>query len=114
MTGVQTCALPILPVHRNVSFTLMRPEGDPYAVPVQYTEDPLLTGYASQRRRDEIGGTPSVVAQRMKRGAVILMADNPVFRGTFAGSEKLLMNAIFFSGLIDRPRGDYEAVDQAQ
>ncbi len=103
-----------LPVHRNVSFTLMRPEGDPYAVPVQYTEDPLLTGYASQRRRDEIGGTPSVVAQRMKRGAVILMADNPVFRGTFAGSEKLLMNAIFFSGLIDRPRGDYEAVDQAQ
>ncbi|MEM9312483.1 MAG: M14 family zinc carboxypeptidase [Pseudomonadota bacterium] len=103
-----------LPVHRNVSFTLMRPEGDPYAVPVQYTEDPLLTGYASQRRRDEIGGTPSVVAQRMKRGAVILMADNPVFRGTFAGSEKLLMNAMFFSGLIDRPRGDYEAVEQAQ
>ncbi len=100
-----------LPVHRNESFTLMRPEGDPYAVPVQYTNDPLLTGYASQRRQEEIAGTPSVVSQRMGRGAVILMADNPVFRGTYPGTEKLLMNAIFFSGLIDRPRGDYAAQD---
>lgn len=97
-----------LPVHRNVTFTLMRPEGDPFAVPVQYTDSPLLTGYASPRRQDEIAGTPSVVAQRMGRGAVILMADNPVFRGTYAGTEKLLMNAIFFSHLIDRTRGDYE------
>lgn len=96
-----------LPVHRNVTFTLTRPEGNPYAVPVEYTDDPLLSGYASERRQQEIAGTPSVVAERMGRGAVILMADNPVFRGTYPGTEKLLMNAIFFSGLIDRPRGDY-------
>jgi len=96
-----------LAVHRNKTFTLLRPPGNPYAVPVQYTADPLLTGYASQRRQEEIAGTPSVIAERKGRGAVILMADNPVFRGTFAGTEKLLMNAIFFSGLIDRPRGDY-------
>ncbi|MEO1405594.1 MAG: peptidase, partial [Pseudomonadota bacterium] len=98
-----------LPVHRNVSFTLMRPKDNPYAVPVQYLDEPLLTGYASERRLEEIGGSPSVVARRMKQGAVILMADNPVFRGTYAGTEKLLMNAIFFSGLIDHPRGDYSA-----
>ena len=97
-----------LAVHRNETFTLIRPDDNPYAVPVEYTEDPLLTGYASERRQGEIAGTPSVVAERRGRGAVILMADNPVFRGTFAGTEKLLMNAIFFSRLIDRPRGDYE------
>jgi len=96
-----------LPVHRNVSFTLERPLDNPYAIPVQYSDNPLLTGYASERRQDEIGGSPSVVAQRMKAGAVILMADNPVFRGTYPGTEKLLMNAIFFSGLIDQPQGDY-------
>ena len=103
-----------LAVHRNVSFTLERPEDNPYAVPVQYAETPLLTGYASERRVDEIGGTPSIVAQRTGSGAVILMADNPVFRGTYPGSEKLLMNAIFFSGLIDRPRGEYEMLDQTR
>lgn len=100
-----------LPVHRNVGFTLDRPEGNPYAVPVQYAESPLLTGYASERRIEEIAGTPSVVAHRVKRGAVVLMADNPVFRGTYPGTEKLLMNAIFFSDLIDRPRGDYGVED---
>ena len=103
-----------LPVHRNEMFTLTRPADNPYAVPVQYTEAPLLSGYASERRLEEIGGTPSVVAQRMGRGVVILMADNPVFRGTYPGTEKLLMNAIFFSGLIDRPRGDYGLGDDLQ
>lgn len=98
-----------LPVHRNESFTLKRPEDNPYAVPVQYADEPLLTGYASERRLEEIGGSPSVVAVREGRGTVILMADNPVFRGTYPGTEKLLMNAIFFSGLIDRPRGEYGA-----
>ena len=96
-----------LAVHRNRDFTLVRPESNPYAVPSQYTDSPLLTGYASERRQREIAGTPAIVAERRGRGTVILMADNPVFRGTFPGSERLLMNAIFFSGLIDRPRGDY-------
>lgn len=96
-----------LPLHRNQTFTLNRPE-DPFAVPVQYADEPLLTGYASERRIGEIAGTPAVVARRLGSGSVILMADNPVFRATYPGSEKLLMNAIFFSGLIDGARGDYE------
>ncbi len=100
-----------LATHRNESFTLIRPEANPYAVPAQYADSPLLTGYASQRRQEEIAGTPAIIAERRGRGSVILMADNPVFRGTYPGSEKLLMNAIFFSGLIDRPRGDYSEED---
>ncbi|MEQ8405139.1 MAG: M14 family zinc carboxypeptidase [Oceanicaulis sp.] len=96
-----------LAMHRNETFTLNRPE-DPFAVPVQYVEDPVLTGYASDKRVEEIAGTPSVVARRLGRGSVIMMADNPVFRGTYPGTEKLLMNAIFFSGLIDASWGEYE------
>ncbi len=103
-----------LPVHRNVSFTLERPEDNPYAIPVQYADAPLLSGYTSERRLGEIGGSPSVIAERMGGGAVILMADNPVFRGTYPGTEKLLMNAIFFSDLIDRPRGEYEVLEETR
>lgn len=97
----------VLPVHRNTTIVLDRPD-DPYAVPVQYTDAPLLTGYASDKRIEEIAGTPSVVTQKLGSGTVIMMADNPVFRGTFPGTEKLLMNAIFFSNMINRARGDYE------
>ena len=59
------------------------------------------------RRQDEIGGTPAVIAQRLGRGSVILFADNPTFRATFRGTERMFMNAVFFSGLINRSFGDY-------
>jgi hypothetical protein len=94
-------------LHRNLTETLERPEDDPFAVVVQYADEPLLSGYASQRRQDEISGTPAVVAQRLGRGAVVLFADNPNFRGTFRGNEKMFLNAIFFSRLISAPSGDY-------
>lgn len=96
-----------LPLHRNTTLTLARPEDDPFAVVVEYAEDPLLSGYASERRQEEIAGTPAVVARRLGSGAVVLFADNPNFRATFRGTEKMFMNAIFFGGLIDRARGDY-------
>lgn len=96
-------------LHRNATFTLEWPEDNPFAVAVQYTEDPLLSGYASQRRLEEIGGTPAVVAERLGRGSVILFADNPLFRATYRGNEKLFMNSLFFSPVIMDPRGDYEA-----
>lgn len=94
-------------LHRNITETLEWPEDDPFAVPVQYVDEPLLSGYASQRRLDEIGGTPAVVAQRRGRGAVVLFADNPNFRATFRGTEKMFLNAIFFAPLISPPYGDY-------
>ena len=94
-------------LHRNTTLTLARPENDPFAVVVEYPEEPLLSGYASQRRQDEIGGTPAVVARRLGAGTVVMFADNPNFRATFRGTEKMFMNAIFFGNLIDRPGGDY-------
>ena len=96
-----------IPLHRNTTIVLDRPENDPFAVVVEYTEEPLLSGYASQRRLDEIAGTPAVVARRAGAGSVILFVDNPNFRATFRGTEKMFLNAIFFGGLMDRPRGDY-------
>ena len=95
-------------LHRNTTLRLARPDSDPFAVVVEYTEDPLLSGYASQRRQDEIAGTPAVIAQRLGAGTVVLFADNPNFRATFRGTEKMFMNAIFFGGLVDRARGDYQ------
>jgi len=96
-----------VPLHRNTTLTLTRPEDDPFGVVVQYPDEPLLSGYASDRRLEEISGTPAVVARRLGSGSVILFADNPNFRATFRGAEKMFLNAIFFSSLIDRPRGDY-------
>ncbi|RFB05993.1 M14 family zinc carboxypeptidase [Parvularcula marina] len=99
-----------LPVLRNTTLTLEWPEDDPYAVVAAYEgeDDLLLSGYTSERRIKEIADTPAVIAERKGRGAVILIADNPSFRATFLGSQKLVMNSIFFSQTIRRASGDYE------
>jgi hypothetical protein len=96
-----------LPSHRNTTLTLEAPADNPFAVVARYTEDPLLSGYASERRLNEIAGTPMLRAERVRGGAVIAFTDNPVFRGTFLGTNKAFLNAIFFGDLIQPPRGDY-------
>lgn len=98
----------VLPVHRNGIHRLARPDDDPFAVVAEYTDAPLMAGYASERRQGEIAGTPAIVTHRLGSGALILFADNPVFRATFPGTERVLMNAISLDDLIDRTSGDYE------
>jgi len=98
-----------LPLLRQGSRVLARPEDDPYAVPVQYLdEDIVMAGYVSEHRQNELAGTPAVVTRRLGQGTIVLIADNPVFRGTFAGSERLVTNAVFFSSLIQNARGLYD------
>lgn len=88
---------------RAIEKTLATPL-DPVATVAQYDTAPLLAGYASDKRLAEIGGTPMLTANRFGRGSVILFADNAAFRGTFFGSDKLFINALFFGGLIESSR----------
>jgi len=92
-----------LPSHRDTSIVLARPD-NPVAVVAEYLEDPLLAGYASERRRAEIGGTPMLIAERLGNGTVVLMADNPDFRGSWPATRRLLFNSLFFSHLFRAPR----------
>ncbi|MDZ7778441.1 MAG: M14 family zinc carboxypeptidase [Gemmatimonadota bacterium] len=91
-----------LPSHRDTSIRLVTPE-NPVATVARYHDEPLLAGYASERRQREIGGSPMLVAERLGAGSVVLMTDNPNFRGVYLGTNKLLMNGLFFSALFNAP-----------
>ncbi|MFU8812554.1 MAG: M14 family zinc carboxypeptidase [Balneolaceae bacterium] len=92
-----------VPSYRNTSIVLATPD-NPIASVIQYHEEPLLAGYASERRQREIGGSPMLIAERFGAGSIILMTDNPTFRGAWPGTGKLLMNSLFFSKLFSTPR----------
>lgn len=98
----------LVTTNRNTSIVLPVPE-DPYAQVAVYTDQPLLSGYASPRRINEIKGTPMMTAVRQGRGSVVLFADNPNFRATYIGAEKMFLNALFFSTAFDRSRADEDA-----
>ncbi len=88
--------------HRNTTLVLERPK-NPVATVARYTAEPRLSGYASDRRLGEIAGTPMAIAERHGAGAVVLFADNLAFRGTFLGTNKMLLNALFFAGQVRTP-----------
>ncbi|MFZ5609744.1 MAG: M14 family metallopeptidase [Pseudomonadota bacterium] len=76
---------------------------NPYAAVAAYAARPLVSGYASAENLAKMAGTPSLVAERLGRGSVVLFADNPAFRGYWLGTHKLVMNAIFYAKAFSAP-----------
>ena len=91
-----------LPVFRNHS-SFLKPSKSPYANPFIYdTEQPLLAGYCSDENVERFKGSASVVVYPSGRGRVILISDNPNFRGFWYGTARIFTNAIFFGNMTSR------------
>ncbi len=78
----------------------LRAIDNPYVHAGVYAENPLAAGYLSEDNRNRLASTPALTATWHGEGRVIRMADDYLFRGYWAGSERLFANAIFFSQLI--------------
>lgn len=84
---------------RNTNIYL-EPEDDSYDNPIQYTNNPLQSGYISEENAELIKNTVPFKAKRMGKGRVILFTDNTNFRAFWYGTNKLMMNAIFFGPMM--------------
>ncbi|SDS12915.1 Zinc carboxypeptidase [Polaribacter sp. KT25b] len=71
-----------------------------YNNPIQYTSNPLLSGYISKENSKLIKNTVPFKAQRLGKGRVIVFTDNTNFRAFWFGTNKLLMNTIFFGDMM--------------
>ena len=91
----------LLPVFRDSTGTLAETD-NPYDTPVRYVDEPLLAGYVSPENLRHLAGQPAVIATRVGRGVVVRMVDDPVFRGIWLGTSRLMLNAVFFSSAIER------------
>jgi hypothetical protein len=67
-----------------------------YNNPIQYTANPLLSGYISKENAKVIKNMVPFKVKRVGKGRVLVFTDNTNFRGFWYGTNKLLMNAIFF------------------
>ena len=90
-----------IPVFRN-STSLLPEGGDPFAAPVRYTAEPLLSGYASPENVAKIASSPAIRAERVGRGTVVCLVDDPLFRGVWHGTSRFFANALYFSKAIYR------------
>jgi hypothetical protein len=79
------------------------PSRNPYSTVVRLTDDPHLSGYISPANLERLRGSPSLLVDGLGQGSVILMLDNPAFRGYWYGTNRLLLNAILFGRLVTVP-----------
>ncbi|MGB0880244.1 MAG: M14 family metallopeptidase [Polaribacter sp.] len=80
---------------RNTTI-FMNADKKSYNNPIQYTSSPLLSGYVSKENLKQLKNTVPFKVQKIGKGKVLVFTDNTNFRAFWYGTNKLLMNAIFF------------------
>ncbi len=88
-----------LPMFRNTNIYI-EPDKNSYNNPIQYTNNPLMSGYISEENLKMLKNSVPFQVQKMGKGRVIVFTDNTNFRAFWYGTNKLLMNAIFFGGMM--------------
>ncbi len=89
----------LLPVFRN-STLFLKPDKNSYNNPILYTQNPLLSGYISAKNLDLLKNTAMFKASSFGKGKILYFTDNTNFRAFWYGTNKLLMNAVFFGDKI--------------
>ena len=81
---------------RNTTVFVKPDSSGTYKNPLQYTKNPLMSGYISKENLKQLSGSLPFKTANMGRGKVIVFTDNTNFRAFWSGTNKLMMNAIFF------------------
>jgi len=88
-----------LPHFRN-STIFMSPEKDKFNNPIQYSNQPLLSGYISNDNLNILKNSVPFKIKKVGKGKIIMFTDNTQFRAFWYGTNRLLANAIFNANLM--------------
>lgn len=89
-------------VYKN-GLTFFQKSSNPYNTVAQYTSEPLIGGYVHSSTMKKLRNSPSLLVGSEGAGRVVLFGDEPNFRGTWYGTNRLFLNAVFYSNLISVP-----------
>ncbi len=90
-------------VYRN-GVTFLQASANPYSTVAQYTASPLIGGYIHHTSLKKVSNSAAILVGTEGSGRVIMFSDNPNFRGTWYGTNKLFLNALFYGGNIGVPQ----------
>ena len=71
-----------------------------YNNPLKYSKNPLISGYISKENLQSMKNSRPFAIYNLRKGKVTVFTDNTNFRAFWHGTNKLMMNAIFFSNLM--------------
>lgn len=92
-----------IPVYKNNSVWLA-PSKNEYATVAKYSKRPHIDGFITKKNTEEfLKPSASIVVSKVGGGRVVLFADNPNFRGSWYGTNRLFLNALFLGDKIRIP-----------
>ncbi len=95
--GIRGNSLPIL---KNKALGLTE-TSTPFIVAAKYAEEPLLSGYLAEEYQRSFSMSPAILLEPRGKGAIVILADNLMFRNIWLGSEKVYANALYFVPALD-------------
>ncbi len=92
-----------IPVYKNNTVWLA-PSKNEYATVAKYSKDPHIDGFITKKNMEEyVKPSASLLVSKLGSGRVVLFADNPNFRGSWYGTNRLFLNALFLGDKIEVP-----------
>ena len=91
-----------IPVYRN-NTVWIQPSDNEYSSVVRYTSDPLIDGFITDKNSEKLDSTVSLLVSKIGRGRAVMFSDNPNFRGSWYGTNRLFLNAILLGDKIQVP-----------
>jgi hypothetical protein len=88
-----------LPIFRTNNRFMLR-SSNPYSTPIAYTKEALVSGYMSTENQELASDSASTIVDTKGKGALIMTLDDPAFRAFWWGSQRVLINAVFFGGIL--------------
>lgn len=88
-----------LPTFRRGN-TMIEASEQLFSNPGRYTDAPLMSGWISDANLEALKGTSTIRVSGFGGGRVVSLVDNPNFRAFWFGTNKLMMNAIFFGRIV--------------
>ncbi|TMM53336.1 zinc carboxypeptidase [Maribacter algarum] len=95
-----------IPVYKNNTVWLA-PSKNEYATVAKYSKNPHIDGFLTKKNMEEyLKPSASLIVSKVGGGRVVLFADNPNFRGSWYGTNRLFLNALFLGDKINIPSRD--------
>ena len=92
-----------IPVYKNNTVWL-QPSKNNFSTVAKYANTPHIDGFITKKNMEEfVKPAASLVVSKLGNGRVVLFADNPNFRGSWYGTNRLFLNALFLGNKIRIP-----------
>ena len=88
-----------MPMFKSNNYYMEKSKGV-YSNPMTYENNPLMSGYISKKNYEKMKNSSAIGIASLGRGKVIGFTENVAFRAFWFGTNKLLMNAIYFGPML--------------